>query len=869
VAETKLRATVQQVFSDFVSTTGSLRDLLERQGGSHALALAEAASTADVAAITHWLGVVLGLRPADDGTAIDPETVKEELFWALRRFFARLAASLPLVLAFEDIHWADSVLLQFIEQARESLAHLPIFILCLARPEMAERGSGAAWVARAQADRAAPTLPLTPLPEAESRVLIHELLSNDHLPLAFEELVLRKAEGNPFFVEEIMRILIDSGTLVFRDGAWEVVKSLESARIPDTIQALVAARLDELPELEKRVIQGASVVGRIFWRGAVDDMFPQISGAQVQAALEMLESREFIVSRGNPTFAGEAEYSFRNVLTRDVAYNSLPKALRGDAHAHVAAWIAAKAGDRLREFADLLAYHYEQALNLGREMMTLDAAAIEALEDQALHFLEAAGDVASERQALAEAEQYYWRALEIMGASERFPADGAPGPLQRRYLSVLCSHAGVVAGLEDYPRALAELNTVIDQARTGPTQHERGRALLKRAEVHRHQGHLQGLEDDANAALALFRTLGDRGGTAEAQLLLGLAHRHHDDVDAARTALNQALVLFRTRDAQIPADAAPTAPPGPAADLRGEARVMRELGLIALSRDDMAAADQYMTAALAAFRQLGDRREAATCLRSLALLHSYAPDLRRFHEYAQGALALERELGHRHGEAMGLVTLGFVSADRRQLAQAEAYSREALSLLQRLGDRRAAVWALRALGMTAGLRGQPTEARAYYEQALDVARTSGVRGVLPDLYRGLAEVRLAEGDAVAARALAVEGTASAAPDDGYSQGSTWRALGLAQLALGQGAAARQSLEQSLGAIASSIYPLEHARSCVALATCLERQGDGRAAQSLRATAQALLDRLVWADGMPPPPPELLLRLASGPAGVVP
>jgi class 3 adenylate cyclase/tetratricopeptide (TPR) repeat protein len=855
VAETKLRATVQQVFSDFVSTTGSLRDLLERQGGSHALALAEAASTADVAAITHWLGVVLGLRPADDGTAIDPETVKEELFWALRRFFARLAASLPLVLAFEDIHWADSILLQFIEQARESLAHLPILILSLARPEMAQSGSGAAWVARAQADRASTTLALAPLPEVESRVLIHELLSNDHLPPAFEELVLRKAEGNPFFVEEIMRILIDSGTLVYRDSAWEVVKPLESARIPDTIQALVGARLDALPELEKRVIQGASVIGRIFWLGAVDDMFPQISRGQVQAALDMLESREFIVSRGNPTFAGDAEYSFRNVLTRDVAYNSLPKALRGDAHAHVAAWIEAKAGDRLREFADLLAYHYEQALALGREMMTLGAATVEALEDKAIRFLEAAGDVASERQALAEAEQYYWRALEIMGASDRFPADGAPGPLQGHYLSVLGSHAGVVAGLEDYPRALAELNTVIDQARTGPTQPERARALLKRAEVLRHQGDVPGLEADARAALSLFRTLQDRPGQAEAHLLLGLAHRHDGDADAARQAFEQALALFHAHDDQ-------------AADRRGEARVMRELGLIALNRDEMAAADAHMTAALAAFRQLGDRREVATCLRSLALVHSFAPDLRRFQDYAQGALALERELGHKHGEAMCLVTLGFVSADRRQLEQAEAYSQEAASLLHRLGDRRAAVWAWRVLGIIAAQRGQPAAARAHYEQALEQARAGSIRALLPELYRRLAEVALAEGDAAGARAWATQGTTVALADC-YSQGTTWRALGLAQRALGEGTAARTSLETSLAALPAAIYPLEHARSCSALAACLDAQGAQPAADALRATAAALLDRLVWADGMLPPAPDLLLRLASGPAGTVP
>ena len=171
--------------------------------------------------------------------------------------------------------------------------------------------------------------------------------------------------------------------------------------------------------------------------------------------------------------------------------------------------------------------------------------------------------------------------------------------------------------------------------------------------------------------------------------------------------------------------------------------------------------------------------------------------------------------------------------------------------------------------MTAGLQGRPAEASAHYEQALEMARTAGVRGILPELYRGLAEVRLAEGDAEAAHALAAEGTATAAADDGYSQGSTWRALGLAQRARGQVEAARQSLETSLAAISAEIYPLEHARSCVALAACLAQQGDEATAADYRATATALLARLVWADEMPPPPHDLLLRLASGPAGAVP
>jgi tetratricopeptide (TPR) repeat protein len=843
-----------------VSTTRSLRDLVEGRGRGHAQALAEAASTADVAAIVHWLGVVLGLQRADDGTAIDPETVKEELFWALRRFFARLAASQPLVLAFEDIHWADSSLLDFIAHLRDSLPHLPIFIICQARPEMAESGPGAAWVARSRASTACTFLELQALTEPESHELIHDLLPNANLPPSFETLVLSKAEGNPLYVEELMRILIDSGTLDRRNGGWVVVKALEGTRIPGTIQALVGARLDTLPEMEKRVIQGASVVGRIFWHGAVDQMFPQMTATQVQTALDMLESREFIVKRSNLTFTGETEYSFRNVLMRDVAYKSLPKALRGEAHAHVAAWIESKAGDRLREFADLLAYHYEQALLLGREMLTLRARATAALEDKTIHFLELAGDVASERQALAEAEQYYWRALDMMGASERFPSDGGSGPLHDRYLSVLCSHAGIVAAQEDYLRALAELNTAIDQAHANSSQ--RARALLKRAEVDWQLGNLDDVLKDATAALHLFRRLGERRSKAEARLLLGSVHRHRDNMDAAEGMLTRALALFRAVDD-------PAAPEArAAADLRGEARAMRELGIVALHRNDMPAASRYMLAALEACRRLGDRWGMANCLRSLAQLHSYEADLSRFNEYVQAALILERELGHTHGEATALVTLGFVHADRRRLDEGEQLTQEALAILLRLGDRRAAVWALRTLGMIAGLRGDPAAGRGHYEQALEMAQAGGIMGVLPELYRGLAEVLLVVGAVDAALDMAEAGTRAASAEDSYSQGTTWRALALAQHAAGRSAEARLSLECSLRSLPAHGYPLERARSCAALAALAADQDDPAAMGAYRGEAQCLLDSLVWT-GEPAPRPETLLMLATGPAGPVP
>ncbi len=856
-AEAKLGAAVQALFAEGIPSSPVPDRGTDRDAPGPARSDPHRPLSTDT--LVQWLGIVVGLRRAEDGPARDPETVKEQLFWALRRFLARLAERGPLVLAFEDIHWADSYLLDFLEHIREHLAHLPILILCLARPELAENGPGAAWVERSGQLPTGTLIDLAPLTAPESRTLIRELLPGARLPLGFPDLVLSKAEGNPFYIEEIMRMLIDAETLVCRAGGWEVVKPLEGLWIPDTVQALVGARLDSLPELEKRVIQAASVVGRIFWQQAVGGLFPPTLQAQVDSALAMLESREFIVPSGHPTLAGEAEYSFRNILTRDVAYHSLPKALRGMAHAHVGAWIEATAGERVGEFADQLADHYEQALGLSREMQTLEPVALVRLETKAIQFLEQAGAGAAARQALVEAEQYYGRALALIERGAGVGVEGAPRVPHPRYLSVLCSHAEVVAAQEDYPRALAELDTVIAQTRW-VDRAQWAQALLKRADTYRQQGNLAAVGADAGAALEAFQEWGERAGQAQAHLQLGTMHRHRDNMEAARQALQQALDLFRQ-------GAAPGEPLS-ASDLRGEARALRELGSTALSCDDLVAAERYLVAALDRFRRLDDQREAVNCLRSLALRHWYEADLRQFDEYMSEALALTRELGYKHGEALVLVYLGLVNADRRRLDRAERYSQRALDLLQRLGDRRSAVWALRTLGITAGLRGETAQALAHYTQALELAQAGGIHGVLPELHRGLAEVFLAQGAVTQALEEAETSTQLTAPDDHYSQVTTWRVLGLAQLAAGQVVAARHSLEQSVGSTSASTYLLEYTRSCAALALTAARQGDTVTAAQYRTRTADLLDRLVWTDGLPPTH-KALLMLACGPAGRVP
>ena len=801
-----------------------------------------AGTAAEAETVAQWLGTLLGLHTAE----VDPDTTRTELFWSLRWFFARQARIAPLVLAVEDIHWADAGLLEFIEYLRETLADQPILLLTLARPTLTEGGLGQAWVARARAGQGFTnftSFTLNPLSERYSRRVVRDLLAQEDLPPAFLDLVLSKAEGNPFFLEELMRMLIDTGVLVQRDGAWQVVAAVEHLRIPDTVQALVGARVDDLPEGEKRLLQAASVVGRIFWTGALIEMFPHLPPDAVETALRYLERREFIVERGAPVFAGEREWSFRNVLTREVTYNSVPKARRGEEHARVAAWIEAKAGDRLAESADRLAYHYEQALRLGREMLTLGEGAVAGLLDKAIQALKLAGEGAMARQGLGEANDYFARIIELLAVCGRVPDDPAPGAasaVHPLYLDVLCSHAEVQENLGNYGLALSELDQVIEYARADRARPLLARALLERASVHQQVGAFAELEHDVQEALILYRGLGDRRGKAQARLLLGALWSGRDNLEEAEKALTRAIALFRELG-----------------DRLGEARTMNALAGVLHNRNKPVAARRYTETALAAFRAVGNRREVAYSLRRLAITHSSAADLSLFTQATSEALALFRDLGERRGEALIRLLLALVAADRRQITTAEDEARQALVLFRRMGDRRSEATALRALALALAPVGRTAEAGILYSQALDNALAIGAMRLLPEIYRGQAEVLLALGQPEAALDSAINGTTGVAADDAFSQITTYRALGLARLATGDWAGAELALRRSIRNADPATYPLETARSHWALAQWHRAADHADEAACTQATVDTILATLIWPGGESPLPTDLL------------
>jgi class 3 adenylate cyclase/tetratricopeptide (TPR) repeat protein len=287
-------------------------------------------------------------------------------------YLGLIAAAAPLVLVLEDIHWADEGLLDFIEYLAR-WGEGPIAVLCLARHELFDRratwGGGIANAA---------TIVLEPLSVAETDQLVDGMLTGG-LPEALRERVVGLAGGNPLFAEELIRMFVDRGVLRLGDGAWELARPVEEVEVPSSIQAVLAARLDGLPGDEKRLAQNAAVIGRIFWDVLVAHL-GRLGPGPTGNLLRRLRVKELVVPRQPSSLAGAAEFGFRHVLVRDVAYDSLPKRDRAILHVDVAGWAETTLTDRIDEFAELIAGHLAAALAYEEELAG-------SLEDPALRGL--------------------------------------------------------------------------------------------------------------------------------------------------------------------------------------------------------------------------------------------------------------------------------------------------------------------------------------------------------------------------------------------------------------------------------------------------------------------------------------------------
>ena len=335
------------------------------------------------------LGLSLGLFPEED---LHPLVARERLHDAWVDFLDELVSERPSVVLIEDLHWAEHDLFDLLESL---VGHVtgPLLLLATARPELLDRRPG--WsAARPNASQ----LRLEVLSSRDTAQLLNEVIRAE-LPDSLRAVLVERAEGNPFFVEELISTLIDTGVLQRQEDGWSIRERPDDFQVPDSVQAVLSARIDLLPPAEKTALQAASVIGRVFWTAPVYEL-----AEGVLPDLGVLEERDFIRRRSGSSIAGEREYVIKHALTREVAYASLPKARRAHLHAAFAAWLE-RTGGRRAEHASLLAHHYAEAVRPEDADLAWIGAEdeLERLREKAVAWLRRAAGLAAGRYEIGEA----------------------------------------------------------------------------------------------------------------------------------------------------------------------------------------------------------------------------------------------------------------------------------------------------------------------------------------------------------------------------------------------------------------------------------------------------------------------------------
>jgi len=362
VAEVVRTAAGLQDFDEPATAEGRIADLLV--GEEHAGAIA---------------GRLMQIIGASGGSA-----PPEEAQWAIRRLLEILGGGTPLVVVFDDLHWAEPTLLDLIDQVADATRDASILLICTARPEFLD--TRANW---AGGKLNATTILLEPLTDADSETLISNLLGTTALAPDVRSRIVQAAGGNPLFVEQMLAMLIDDGLIREEGGRWLPTADHLEVSVPPTIASLLSARLERLAPDERDAVGRAAVIGKVFYPGAVLYLWPEASAPQINALLQTLVRKD-LIRPDRSTLPGEAAYRFRHILVQESAYEALPKDVRATLHERFAEWLEQTAGDRIEEQEEILGYHLERAFRY-HELLGVETDAHRAVATEAAARLSSAG----------------------------------------------------------------------------------------------------------------------------------------------------------------------------------------------------------------------------------------------------------------------------------------------------------------------------------------------------------------------------------------------------------------------------------------------------------------------------------------------
>lgn len=698
----------------------------------------------------HLLGLPIPSQKHNELAWMNDETLISQVTRAFQTWVIALAKRQHLIIAFEDVHWADTSSIAMIQSLFPLVNQHPLSIIVSMRPEPGRK----AWDLRLKASKEFATchieIDLQPLPEEEVRILVSSILGDREAPRPVVTLVLQRAEGNPLFIEEMVRSLIDRGALVQNDrGEWGLGASWQETTIPNTIQGILQARIDRLSRDSKRLIQLASCTERPFPKQILLDLASGIGLADPKTGNKELMT----LKQAGLLYAGDETdsfLSFKHVLIRETIYRSLLRSTRVQFHADIACWYEEHGADTETTSFSLLAYHYGRAEN----------------EAKLTEYLIKAGYQAMGSYANAEAREYFTQALKLTTE----PALRFELLLQREHVCNLIGDRDIQRtdleellkavndGADDSQRAVVYTRLAIWHeswgeylaARTAFEQAlsaaQRLKNIESEAECLHHiasaawrQGNYSEAIAYAQSALEVSRAAASPLREAVSLTTLGVVHRTLGNLDKAHNYYQMALDLRRRLG-----------------DRREIAISMSQFGNVHYDLGMYWVAHNYHNQALELFRSVGDRRGEAWSLAGVGSVYLSCGDTAEAYQYFSEALSIRRSIHDRRGEGVALGDLGNVLSQQGKLDEAIELLREAVCLLKELGARRDEVYALTYLGRALEIHGDLEGAQQANESALTKRRESGQQKSSLDNLAALVRIALAKGERDTAHALAKE-----------------------------------------------------------------------------------------------------------------
>ncbi|MFQ6014971.1 MAG: tetratricopeptide repeat protein, partial [Anaerolineae bacterium] len=733
---------------------------------------------------------------------LGPAQLRQQTFLAMRQLFLSEAARQPLVLILDDLHWVDKPSLDLLLFLLGTVEQAPIMVYCISRPEDGQAHQEIAKIATSTyADRFT-TLRLKRLTSLESTELVGSLLTIAELPDSLRQMISDKAEGNPFYLEELIRMFIDRGIIRRTDNRWQMAPDadLKEIEVPSTLQGLILARIDSLDDDPKYTVQCASVIGRTFQYPVLDSVRNGTAPASLENDLNELERHDLIRLRSQ---LPELEYIFKHILTQETVYRTLLIRKRQKLHQRVGEALETLYHDRLSEYVELLAYHYD----------------IGQVAEKALQYLIMAGKKAASRYANEQALEYFGKAKEII-------EKGLAGDTQERI--------DVAEGLGDAQSLTGKYDAAI-------TNYQETLSLMRSGDGYGNARQM------ADITRRIGRTCERQGDYDEAMRWLeqALSELTHDSergpaVERARIYNDLGWVNYRQGNFEKAYDWAM----GSLGIVEGTrhynetASAYNRLVGVFYHKGDWKQATEYGEKGLRLRERIGDTYGVATSLQSLGAMYIYLGNWELAIRNTEKSLGMMKEMGDPAVIAAAYNNLGFTYEEKGDCDRAVEHLQKSIEIAERINNAYLMALSKNNLARVSIVQDDWAQAIEYLNDSTRVANEIGSSEHLAEAYWLLGEAHLGLGELVKAEESCQQSLKlSAEIGSAANEGSARRVLGMIRRAQGSLAKASEHLTSSMQIFGDLNYQFELAKSQFQMA--LVRRDMGQTGEALEHLEKAL------------------------------